>query len=134
MKAVQFEKFGPAPETLKHVILPMPKIKPDEVLVRLHASGINPSDTKKRGGAFPNLLDFGPIIPHSDGAGVIEDVGTDVEKQRIGERVFVYQAQHNRRQGTAAQYIAICASRAHTHNPKSQKPAGCFQTTAARDS
>ena len=112
MKAVQFEKFGSAAETLEQVNLSIPEIKPDEVLVRLYTSGINPSDTKKRSGAFPNLLDSGPIIPHSDGAGVIENVGEEIDKKRIGERVFVYQAQHNRRMGTAAQYVAISASRA----------------------
>ena len=110
MKAVQFEKFGSAAETLEQVNLSIPEIKPDEVLVRLYTSGINPSDTKKRSGAFPNLLDSGPIIPHSDGAGVIENVGEEIDKKRIGERVFVYQAQHNRRMGTAAQYVAISAS------------------------
>jgi len=119
MKAVQFEKFGSASETLKQVVLPTPEIKPNEVLVRLYTSGINPSDTKKRSGAFPKLLYSGPVIPHSDGAGVIEDVGTEVDKQRIGERVFVYQAQHNRQLGTAAQYVAISTSLA----PKLPDPA-----------
>ena len=112
MKAVQFEKFGSAAETLKQVNLSIPEIKPDEVLVRLYTSGINPSDTKKRSGAFPNLLDSGPIIPHSDGAGIIENVGEEVDRTRIGERVFVYQAQHNRRMGTAAQYVVVSDSRA----------------------
>ena len=94
MKAVQFDKFGSAAETLEQVNLSIPEIKPDEVLVRLYTSGINPSDTKKRSGAFPNLLDSGPIIPHSDGAGVIENVGEEIDKKRIGERVFVLSLIH----------------------------------------
>jgi len=73
---------------------------------------VNPSDVKKRAGGFPNLLDDGPVIPHSDGAGVIEGVGSGVPTSRIGERVFVYQAQYARLHGTAAEYVAIDALRA----------------------
>jgi NADPH:quinone reductase-like Zn-dependent oxidoreductase len=67
---------------------------------------------KKRAGAFPDLLDSGLVVPHSDGAGVIESVGEGVSPQRVGERVWVYQAQFGRRFGSAAQYLAIDASRA----------------------
>jgi len=80
--------------------------------VRLHTSGVNPSDTKKRAGSFPNLLDDGFVIPNSDGAGVIEAVGKGVAPGRIGERVWVYQAQFARRFGTAAEYVALDARRA----------------------
>jgi len=52
----------------------------------------------------------GLVIPNSDGAGVIEAVGDGVEKSRIGERVWVYQAQYGRRFGTAAGYVALDAS------------------------
>jgi NADPH:quinone reductase-like Zn-dependent oxidoreductase len=83
-------------------------------LVKLHATGVNPSDVKKRAGGFPNLLDDGPVIPHSDGAGVIEGVGSGVPTARVGERVFVYQAQYARLHGTAAEYVAIDALRAPT--------------------
>ena len=83
-----------------------------EVLVRLYTSGINPSDVKKRAGAYPNLLDDGPVIPNSDGAGIIEAVGDGVPDKRIGERVWIYQAQFERRFGTAAEYVAIDSERA----------------------
>jgi NADPH:quinone reductase-like Zn-dependent oxidoreductase len=83
-------------------------------LVKLHATGVNPSDVKKRAGGFPNLLDDGAVIPHSDGAGVIEGVGSGVPTARVGERVFVYQAQYARLHGTAAEYVAIDALRAPT--------------------
>jgi NADPH:quinone reductase-like Zn-dependent oxidoreductase len=73
---------------------------------------VNPSDVKKRAGAFPALLDDGLVIPHSDGAGVIEAVGDGVDPARAGERVFVYQAQYGRRFGTAAEFVAIDAGRA----------------------
>jgi NADPH2:quinone reductase len=67
---------------------------------------------KKRAGSFPNLLDDGPVIPDSDGAGVIEAVGDGVSATRVGERVWVYQAQFERRFGTAAEYVAIESERA----------------------
>jgi len=112
MKAISFAEFGPANQVLKASEWPTPDPEPGEVLVKLHKTGVNPSDVKKRAGGFPNLLDDGPIIPHSDGAGVIEDVGSGVPTSRIGERVFVYQAQYARLHGTAAEYVAIDALRA----------------------
>jgi NADPH2:quinone reductase len=112
MKAVWFDRFGPAAEVLTVGEQPTPDPGPGEVLVRLATTGVNPSDVKKRAGAFPDLLDDGPVIPHSDGAGVIEAVGEGVADARIGERVFVYQAQYGRRLGTAAQYVAIDSARA----------------------
>ena len=112
MKAVWFESFGPAEQVLKIGEKPKPEPGPGEVLVLLKSSGPNPSDVKKRAASFPNLLDDGYVIPHSDGAGVIESVGADVSADRIGERVWVYQAQYGRRFGTAAEYVAIEARRA----------------------
>jgi NADPH2:quinone reductase len=114
MKAISFSEFGPAHRVLKASEWPTPDPGPGEVLVKLHATGVNPSDVKKRAGGFPNLLDDGPVIPHSDGAGVIEGVGSGVPTARVGERVFVYQAQYARLHGTAAEYVAIDALRAPT--------------------
>ncbi len=114
MQAALYRKFGAAREVLELCDVDQPEPGPGEVLVRLHTSAINPSDVKKRAGAFPDLLDEGFIIPNSDGAGVIEAVGDGVDKNRKGERVWVYQAQHERRFGTAAEYVAIssnCAPR-----------------------
>jgi NADPH:quinone reductase len=112
MQAVWFESFGAAADTLVFGELPCPEPAPGEVLVQLYTSGVNPSDVKKRAGAFPKLLDNGLVIPHSDGAGVIAAVGKGVDPARIGERVFVYQAQYGRRFGTAAEYVALEAVRA----------------------
>jgi NADPH2:quinone reductase len=112
MRAAWFDTFGPAKEVLQVGELDTPIAGAGEVLVRLHTSGINPSDVKKRAGSFPNLLDAGLVIPNSDGAGVIEAVGDGIDKARIGERVWIYQAQYGRRFGTAAEYIAIDGTRA----------------------
>ena len=112
MQAAWFERFGAASDVLQVGDKPTPVAGPGEVLVRMRTSGVNPSDVKKRAGSAPGLLDDGYVIPNSDGAGVIEAVGEGVEAKRIGERVWVYQAQFGRRFGTAAQYVAIDAIRA----------------------
>ncbi len=112
MRAAWFEEFGTAADVLKVGDIDTPVAGPGEVLVRLHASGINPSDVKKRGGSFPNLLDEGAVIPNSDGAGVIEAAGDGVPPARVGERVWIYQAQYARRFGTAAEYVAVASERA----------------------
>lgn len=112
MKAAWFDSFGDAEQVLTIGDLPTPDVQADEVLVRLHSSGVNPSDVKKRAGSAPDLLDQGPVIPHSDGAGIIEAVGAEVGEDRIGERVWIYQAQYGRQFGTAAEYISLDAERA----------------------
>lgn len=112
MKAAWFESFGPARAVLVTGEQDKPEPGPGEVLVHLAASGVNPSDVKKRMGSAPRLLDEGLVIPHSDGAGIIEAVGEGISGDRAGERVWVYQAQHGRRFGTAAQYIVVQGRRA----------------------
>ena len=114
MRAAWFESFGKAADVLQFGELETPTAGPGEVLVRIRTSGVNPSDVKKRAGSFPNLLDAGLVIPNSDGAGVIEAVGNGVDASRIGERVWLYQAQFARQHGTAAEYVAIDASHAAT--------------------
>ena len=112
MKACWFEAFGAAQDVLQQGDWPTPEPDPGEVIVQLHTTGVNPSDVKKRAGAFPDLLEAGPVIPHSDGAGVVTAVGEGVPLSRVGERVFVYQAQYGRQLGTAAEYVALDNARA----------------------
>lgn len=114
MQAAWFDKFGAAGDVLQVGERPTPVAGPGEVLVRLRTSGVNPSDVKKRAGSSPALLDEGYVIPNSDGAGVIEALGAGVDDKRIGEKVWVYQAQFGRRFGTAAQYVALESRRAVT--------------------
>ncbi len=109
MRAVRYTQTGPASEVLKIVDLPMPEPAAGEVRVRVHASGINPHDTKGRSGWTGAAVPPGGIIPHSDGAGVIEAVGPEVSPRRVGERVFVVGA---RAQGTAADFVCIASERA----------------------
>lgn len=107
MKAAWFSAFGNADEVLTVGEYTTPEPLKGEVKIRVKMSGVNPSDTKKRAGANPALLDNGPVIPHSDGSGIIEAVGEGVSPDRIGERVWTYNAQFGRREGTAAAYVCL---------------------------
>jgi NADPH:quinone reductase len=109
MKAAWYERNGAARDVLIIGELPKPQPGPGEVLVRVHVSGINPSDVKgRRGRPLP-----GPkVVPHSDGAGIIEEVGVGVLESRIGERVWLWNGQWKRAFGTAAEYIALPARQA----------------------
>ena len=107
MKAAWYEKHGPAGEVIQVGELDTPEPGTGEVRVRLSASGVNPSDVKARLGSRPVKWPF--IVPHSDGAGVIDKVGEGVDDARVGERVWVYNGQHERPLGTAAEYISLPA-------------------------
>jgi NADPH:quinone reductase len=104
MKAAWYEKNGAARDVLIVGELPKPLPAPGEVLVRVHVSGVNPSDVKGRRG---RPLAGPKVVPHSDGAGIIEEVGEDVPGNRIGERVWLWNGQWKRPFGTAAEYIAL---------------------------
>ena len=112
MRAVSFDRAGPAAEVLELGDLAKPVPGPGEVLVRLGYSGINPSDVKLRAGQRAGGLPYPRIVPHSDGAGEIEALGEGVEARRLGEAVWVYNGQWQRPFGTAAQWIALPAEQA----------------------
>jgi NADPH2:quinone reductase len=113
MKAAYYEAKGPAREVLRVGELERPEPAAGEVRVRVHASGVNPTDTKGRGGFRGNMtMPYPRIIPHQDGAGVIDAVGAGVPESRIGERVWLYEAQWQRPFGTAAEYVSLPATQA----------------------
>jgi NADPH2:quinone reductase len=107
MQAAFYRRQGPAAEVLELGEQPTPAPGPGEVRVRLRTSGVNPSDYKVRKGGFGRALAWPLVIPHSDGAGVIDAVGDGVPASRIGERVWIWNGQWDRPLGTAAQYIAL---------------------------
>ena len=116
MRAAWYERTGPAREVLRTGTLPDPVPASGEVLVRIRASGVNPSDTKHRGGWRGATMAFPRIIPHGDGAGTIVAVGAGVPAARIGERVWVFNAvalyDCSRAFGTAAELCALPAGQA----------------------
>lgn len=109
MKAVCYSAFGAASDVLNIVDLPTPAPKSGEVQVRLTYSGVNPSDVKARSGSRPGVTKpaFPQIVPHSDGAGVIEAVGDGVDPMRVGQRVWIWNGQWQRAFGTCAEYICL---------------------------
>ena len=107
MKAAWYERTGPAPEVLSYGEMPTPLAGPGEVRVRLEASGVNPADVGRRAGSY-RAMDYPRVIPNSDGAGIIDQVGDGVSRLSIGQRVWLYNGQRNGRAfGTAAEYIAL---------------------------
>ena len=111
MKAAWYERNGAARDVFTVGDMTEPVVGPGEVRVRLHASGVNPSDVKTRSGQSRKLA-FGRAIPHSDGAGVIDQVGPGVSPARLGERVWTYNAAWQRPFGTAAQFVALPTTQA----------------------
>jgi len=107
MRAAFYQRQGPANEVLQIGDLPTPEPAPGEVRIRLRYSGINPGDTKKRAGYFGSAMPYPLVIPHSDGSGIIDRVGDGVSRHRLGQRVWVYNAQSYRPFGTAAEHTVV---------------------------
>jgi D-arabinose 1-dehydrogenase-like Zn-dependent alcohol dehydrogenase len=112
MRAVWYERQGPAQQVLRVGTMPDPTPGPGEVRIRIAASGINPGDVKKRQNAFGYGMPYPRVIPHSDGARVIDQVGDGVSTDLVARRVWCYGAQTYRPFGTAAEYTVVPASQA----------------------
>lgn len=111
MKAAYYERNGSARDVLIVGDMDTPRPGSGEVRVKLAASGVNPSDVKSRQGSTRKIA-YPRVIPHSDGAGVIDDVGEGVSRSRIGERVWVWNGQWKRAYGTAAEFIVLPVTQA----------------------
>lgn len=110
MLAAWYEKNGAARDVLQVGEQSDPVPGKGEVRVRLHASAVNPSDVKARGGNRPMVAPR--VVPNSDGAGTIDQVGRGVPGKRLHQRVWVWNGQWQRPLGTSAQYIALPAAQA----------------------
>jgi NADPH2:quinone reductase len=107
VKAVWYEQTGPATEVLTYGEMPTPVAAPGEVRIRLEASGVNPADVGRRGGSY-RAMEHSRVIPNSDGAGFIDQVGDGVTRFEVGNRVWLFNGQRNGRAfGTAAEYITL---------------------------
>ena len=107
MRAAWYEKQGPAREVLVVGEMPDPRPAAGEVRTRIEASGINPGDIKKRQDSFGIGMAYPRVIPHSDGAGRVDQVGQGVASDWIGRPVWCYGAQSYRPFGTAAEFTVV---------------------------
>jgi NADPH2:quinone reductase len=107
MRAAWYEKQGPAREVLTVGEMPDPTPAAGEVRIRIAASGINPGDIKKRQDSFGIGMAYPRVIPHSDGAGRIDQVGDGVPAEWLGKPVWCYGAQSYRPFGTAAEFTVV---------------------------
>lgn len=107
MRAAWYEHNGAAAEVLRVGKQPVPEPGEGQLRVRIMCSGVNPSDVKSRAGGRPVRWDR--IIPHSDGAGIVDKVGEGADHNRVGQRVWVWNAQYGRPYGTAAEYVVLPA-------------------------
>jgi NADPH2:quinone reductase len=111
MRAAVYRRPGPAAEVFEIVELDVPEPGPGEVRLRMVTSGINPTDWKTRAGLTRRRPD-GFQVPHHDGAGVVDAVGSDVAGLAVGQRVWTYLAAYRNRYGTAAEYAVLPAVQA----------------------
>jgi NADPH2:quinone reductase len=112
MDAAWYERQGPARDVLVVGEMPDPEPGPGEVRIRVVGSGINPGDVKKRRDVFGLGMAYPRVIPHSDGAGNIDQTGEGISASRAGERVWCYGAQSYRPFGTAAEYVVVPSAQA----------------------
>lgn len=106
MRAIAYDRYG-GPEVLQLVDLPTPKVGPDSVLVRVHATSVNPVDWKVREGGLDGLMDaVFPVVPGWDVAGVVEQVGLDTPEYAVGDEVYGYVRKDALGGGTTAELVA----------------------------
>ena len=102
MRAIVYTESGSS-AVLHEVDRPAPEPGPGEVRVRVVVSGVNPTDWKSRAGTSPD----GEQVPNQDGAGVVDRVGEGVERFRVGDRVWLWDAAYRRADGTAQEQVVL---------------------------
>lgn len=127
MKAAWYERQGPAREVLVVGEMPDPVPAAGEVRIRIAASGINPGDIKKRQNAFGYGMPYPRVIPHSDGAGHVDQLGAGVSPEWMGRSVWCYGAQSYRPFGTAAEFTVVPVDQiAPLPDPVSMEEGACL--------
>jgi NADPH:quinone reductase len=106
VRAVEYSLTGD-PDVLTLVERPLPDPGPGEVRVRVHRSGVNPTDWKSRRGAGAGATVAPPQVPNQDGSGVVDAVGEGVDAGLQGQRVWVWEAAFLRPAGGTAQEYAV---------------------------
>lgn len=111
MRAVVYHETGPS-SVLTLVERDVPKAGAGEVRVRIHLSGVNPTDWKAREGYGGRPMPFPEVVPNQDGAGIVDAVGAGVDPGRVGERVWIWEAAWGRPHGTAQEYVVLPSAQA----------------------
>ncbi len=111
MLAVVYTSPGD-PNVLQLIEREIPQPRAGEVLVRVHRSGVNPTDWKARRGSGPATAAGAAQVPNQDGSGVVEAVGAGVDPQRVGRRVWLWECAWQRADGTAQEYLTVPAHQA----------------------
>lgn len=106
MRRVVYDVTG-GPDVLRLEDGPVPDPGPGEVRVRVHRSGVNPTDWKSRRGSGDGQQVDPPQTPNQDGSGVVDAVGTGVDRARLGQRVWLWEAAYQRPYGTAADMTVV---------------------------
>ncbi len=106
MRAIVYSETG-GPDILRLIDRPVPEPGRNEVRVRVHVSGVNPTDWKARRGHRGQPPPFPEVVPNQDGSGVIDAVGPGVPESRVGERVWLWEAAWQRADGTAQEYVVL---------------------------
>jgi len=111
VKAIRVKEFG-GPEVLRLEEVPTPRPGPGQVLMRMHAIGINPVETYIRAGTYARLPEL-PYTPGNDGAGVVEQAGADVSEFKTGDRIYIAGSIS----GTYAEFALCQADQVHPLPP-----------------
>lgn len=122
MKAIVVGEFG-APEVLKLQEVVIPKVGANQVLIKVKAAGVNPVDTYLRSGVYPTLPKL-PYTPGKDSAGIVAEVGENVTKFKVGERVYTADSVS----GTYAEFVVCLENQVNKlpDNISFEKGAGVF--------
>ncbi|MFE5534875.1 NADP-dependent oxidoreductase [Streptomyces sp. NPDC056492] len=107
MRAMAYETYG-GTEVLTETRLPMPKLAPGELLVRVKCASVNPVDWKIMAGGLDPLMDVVyPVVPGWDVAGTVERVGIDTPEFAVGDEVMAYARKDYVHGGTFAEYVSV---------------------------
>ena len=127
MKAAYYEQTGTASSVLHVGEVDKPEPQAGEVRIKVLWSGVNPSDCKSRAGLRSKVMPFPRVIPHSDGMGIVDTVGSGVNTLSVGQRVWIWNGAWGRAHGTACEYICLPAQQAIAlADNVSDEAAACF--------
>lgn len=107
MRAMTYETYGGV-EVLREARVPLPRLAPGEVLVKVRCAAVNPVDWKIMAGGLDGLMDVVfPVVPGWDVSGTVADLGIDVPEFAVGDEVMAYARKDYVHGGTFAEYVSV---------------------------